>query len=501
MKKPVVFLLMIIIPTVFLFAQQTAESLRFEPSQQTDLSECLRRMNGSHETSAFNLNLFPAKELFRQINKSGDEAIFLRDSILSYHPDEITQEPRLTSKSYMYYDENGRVSEIIYNKLSANGVWSLDGRYVPEYEGDLLMRFSYYHWSAMYNMFRKHYKREYIYDEQGNITQSTSYEGSNNPPDTWVYRDRWEMSYDANGNRTEEKYAIYFTIETTQEWIYLDRYNYTYDVKNCLREIINYRIDFEEQIWNLNYKFATDYNVNLLPKQTFTYKWDTLSNTWRTQGKSVISYDDQWRKVLSIDSHWNASENSWENTSKVEYTYLAGNQPYESISFRYDSGLNNWIPIRKTLTERNEMEQILLSIESNWIIDTLTGNGSWNNRIKNENDYDEFGNTLYTSQRTWDTTEETWNLDWFSTQHYSQHILIGIDTPVLMSKVIVYPNPASETLFIKGLENNSLTQLYTLNGTLLKEARVTDQLYISELPNGIYLLRLQNGISFRIVKK
>jgi hypothetical protein len=71
-------------------------------------------------------------------------------------------------------------------------------------------------------------------------------------------------------------------------------------------------------------------------------------------------------------------------------------------------------------------------------------------------------------------------------------------------KVKVYPNPASETLRIDGLEAAEI-QVYNALGQLVKEVHGLNEVNVSGLPEGLYLLRITDTYgeehSVRIVVK
>ena len=59
-------------------------------------------------------------------------------------------------------------------------------------------------------------------------------------------------------------------------------------------------------------------------------------------------------------------------------------------------------------------------------------------------------------------------------------------------KVKVYPNPASETLRIDGLEADEI-QVYNALGQLVKVVRGTNEVNVNSLPEGLYLLRITDA--------
>lgn len=64
----------------------------------------------------------------------------------------------------------------------------------------------------------------------------------------------------------------------------------------------------------------------------------------------------------------------------------------------------------------------------------------------------------------------------------------GIDE-MEISSVYVYPNPVVNTLYIQGVEEGTLLEVYNLAGkTLLQEKGV--ELNVTSLPSGTYILRI-----------
>ena len=71
--------------------------------------------------------------------------------------------------------------------------------------------------------------------------------------------------------------------------------------------------------------------------------------------------------------------------------------------------------------------------------------------------------------------------------------------------LLVYPNPATEKVFIKILNNssNSKISIYTLSGEWIKEVNATqaiNEIDISNLPDGIYLIKLKTNGESRVAK-
>lgn len=61
-------------------------------------------------------------------------------------------------------------------------------------------------------------------------------------------------------------------------------------------------------------------------------------------------------------------------------------------------------------------------------------------------------------------------------------------------EVKVYPNPAKDQLFIEGINEKSLIEIYALNGSLIKQTELSASNYISinELPVATYVIKITN---------
>lgn len=58
-------------------------------------------------------------------------------------------------------------------------------------------------------------------------------------------------------------------------------------------------------------------------------------------------------------------------------------------------------------------------------------------------------------------------------------------------RVEVYPNPATETLWVEGLDAAEI-QVYNTMGQLIKSVQGTNEVNVSGLPEGLYLLRIRD---------
>ena len=74
------------------------------------------------------------------------------------------------------------------------------------------------------------------------------------------------------------------------------------------------------------------------------------------------------------------------------------------------------------------------------------------------------------------------------------------------TSVLVYPNPASEYIVIKGLDSEAKAEIYSITGQLIKEVTFTNEitLSLSDVTTGVYLVKISNensSITRKIVVK
>lgn len=78
---------------------------------------------------------------------------------------------------------------------------------------------------------------------------------------------------------------------------------------------------------------------------------------------------------------------------------------------------------------------------------------------------------------------------------------IDVDEITATSQVRVYPNPASSTIHIDGLDNGASINLYDITGRMVIHSTFTGELSVSQLTSGLYLLNITTTDGIVINKK
>ena len=72
------------------------------------------------------------------------------------------------------------------------------------------------------------------------------------------------------------------------------------------------------------------------------------------------------------------------------------------------------------------------------------------------------------------------------------------------SELKIFPNPATNIIFVDGVQNIKSIKVYSILGSLEKEVFNTHQIDISNLASGVYMVKVNNGsdmISKKIIKQ
>ena len=72
----------------------------------------------------------------------------------------------------------------------------------------------------------------------------------------------------------------------------------------------------------------------------------------------------------------------------------------------------------------------------------------------------------------------------------------------IKNEVVLYPNPVSTVLNIKGIEISAV-QVYSISGSLMisEKAMYSNRVDVSSLPNGIYVIKMTDDAGEVAVKK
>jgi len=169
---------------------------------------------------------------------------------------------------------------------------------------------------------------------------------------------------------------------------------------------------------------------------------------------------------------------SWGNTGDYEPTFKI---------MTNDDNDNTWETVQTVVTTQP-------TTVNEWMQQTGTFTNDTERKVRIK--FSKFGGT--TADPT--NLSELMFIDEVSLNYASNSL--SISEQELMS-LSIYPNPASDIISIKGVENIKSIKVYSILGGLEKEVFNTNQIDISELSSGIHLIKINNGAIYskKIIKQ
>jgi hypothetical protein len=230
-----------------------------------------------------------------------------------------------------HYNVQGKVSDIVY-KQKTNGIWQEFGRFMYQYNQDLVILLTWQQKNGY--VWNNNYQYSYQYDNQ-NLLECAYSEWVNG---IWLEYSRGFYTYDANDNLITEIWQYWqdeFTLvnwtknvyeyhengevsKNTQlawnigAWVNYEQYLYTYVNDN----LTNYHYQYwENNQWNNSYRYRHLYDGNNRITESF---YDIWSGSWLEISAGSYVYDEHDNVTLEW---WQ----TWENGVLVNYIrYLFG---------------------------------------------------------------------------------------------------------------------------------------------------------------------------------
>lgn len=141
-----------------------------------------------------------------------------------------------------------------------------------------------------------------------------------------------------------------------------------------------------------------------------------------------------------------------------------------------------------------------ISISAAWIsINNTVGSGNATITLTAE------ANTTGVSRSAEITISGAGVADHIITVSQAKDVITAVNTYQENPEIIIYPNPATNTLNLKGIPENTLASIYDSQGKLVSINQLkVNQIDISSLANGLYMVKFSNNLGLtlrRFVKK
>lgn len=348
-------------------------------------------------------------------------------------------------------------------------------------------------WNETSGQWFNGWKPEYIYDNNGNLTQQNGYGWYE---DQWVHYSKIEYNYDTNLNLTQE---IEYSWNGSQ---FVDdlKTEYTYDLNGNQIQYIDYWWDGSQWVNDSKTEYNTfDTNGNLT--QEIDYYWDI--SQWVNNLKTEYTYDINGNLTQYIDYYWEISY--WVQIQKTEYTYDTNGNLTQEIDYYWDGV--QWFIDWKTDYTYDTNGNLTQYINVYW-------NGvEWSNDWKIEFTYNNlysftdlilpffysntgvkmFFNHMLTNGKgyVWDVILNDWKINDNFDFYYSEKDILSI-SEITEEQLKIFPNPVSNILTIKSeIIPIDKVIIYSILGKKIKEIRIDfNNIHTEDLSKGLYLISI-----------
>jgi hypothetical protein len=443
--KKLIYIFLFLFPVVAL-AQNNLNKLNTTINDRGRIGQAGRTISGNHAG-------IKSGQAFTPYTTFQGSLTQIYDSIFGWNWDTLSNGWRVYFKSINFtYDENNNlIGEIDLSKVGSDWVNSM--KYTSAYDSrhnmtnDLIQIWKD---SAWVN------SRQYIYtyDASNNLTNELIQTWNSS---TWNNVHRLNYTYDSNNNQTSEIYQNW----SGSAWVNSFQYEYTYDANNN-------QISELDQQWN--------------------------SNSWVNSEEYLYTYDANNKRVSGLDQMW--TDSAWVESTQFIYTY---DLSYNLINILYKGWYgSSWIIISQSIYSYDDHSNQTSELDQNW-------NGStWVNFYQELYSYDANNFQKSSAFKSWNMTGT--ELEYGDSSYYYFHTVLGInDLKLQHTSITFYPNPATDKITIETAATltNSQLSIMNLNGQELMTRQITSpktQIDISNLPNGVYFVRLTNDKTMEVGK-
>ena len=325
---------------------------------------------------------------------------------------------------------------------------------------------------------------EYTYDELYRMTSKTTYQPFGNG------MRKYEYFYNGQGLLSEVTYSYY----NGTNWHFIEKYYYEYDEEMNQILYIQYKHEdgnweeVEKKVWEyagglpwliLRYFFGTlydkteyDYNEQGLCSEMIRsiYIVEPMVPEWKEYYKELYEYDEAGNLLTKTILDGNSNGLYYRKKTELAYD---GNNNCTNISeySGYDNNTGQWLYLNK---------EFGFVYDSTVNINNIAGLSSfWKEYF--DLDIPLFNELQLVTIDMGDVIQYDF--------YYSNST--GLDEPkeILLS---VWPNPATEKVHVGGIEIAEV-QVYNTLGQLMKTVQNSNEVDVSNLPQGVYLLRITDA--------
>jgi len=315
------------------------------------------------------------------------------------------------------------------------------------------------------NTWKPNTKRINEYDEAGNLTLFIGY----NYFDGWIESAKRAYEYENGLLQTEVYYDF-----VEGEWQPHYKTDYYYNAQGLCTQVIS---NIWEGQWYLVSKTEYAYNEQGLCIE-MTYYSRTSNDEWSGDGRYVFEYDTEGHLLSMISFNQPIGSQEWNQDLKTEYSY---DDNYNCTAYSLYHYFGDW----------NFEEGYEMTYDPTVSIDQAAGiNRFWDNLMEDSNPIlNRVGVEIpvYNKLQQLKMLEGEEEIDLIDF-HYSEYNSVNESTE---SQLTVWPNPAAVTVHIEGFKVSEV-MVYNAVGQLVKTVQGSNEINMSGLSEGVYLLRFED---------
>jgi hypothetical protein len=406
----------------------------------------------------------------------------------------------------LFYSDNGSMTRYLYS-YTAQG---------------LLSNWLFQVWQN--NEWENSYKETYTYDNRNNLLTEISEIWQNNE---WVNSSNRIYTYDDRNNQLTYQYQYW----QNNNWENSSNRISTYDDRN--NQLTAIGLSWQNNDWENIYNEIYTYDDRNNQLTYLSQSWQ--NNDWENNSKETSTYDDRNNRLTILPQVW--QNNNWENSDKYTYTYDDRNNPLTYLWQEWQN--NDWVNSWKVTYTYNDRNYPLTYLSQEW------QNNNWENSRNNTITYDDRNNQLTSLYQIWQNNDwnsgyqeiYTYNEDnnavsgensmgynislsmyynnMQSVQRYScqrftaSYIKVAKPAAIaetgngLENGIGIYPNPVQDVLHIQSSVTIEQAAIYDMNGRIVRQVQMTNDIAVQDLARGIYMIKIQTnkGIEIRKIVK
>ena len=318
-------------------------------------------------------------------------------------------------------------------------------------------------------------KIQTFFDDNGTIIKEEK-DNWNTTTENWESVEKSEYFYNSNGNRKNG--ALYKIIDESNVLKLYRTDTIEYNTIDQVQSITTYQLSGNQLINFDRTKLTYDSDNSLLSR--LYYKWVANYESWVIDKRYDYNYGSSSKSV--VQSNWVYNLSDFVKNSKTDYLYNEQGDLIEYNRYSWDSSVEEW---KKALKKEINLDY---SYQPDEIKRPVC------NYIEPQFDiYDECNpEGQFMDENIFDVTDGDWSLSETSTGYYSPFSPESVnETPNL--KLIIYPNPAGEYIYISNSNKYASYAIITLSGQKLVYGKLTtNQIKVGSLTSGNYILKLIN---------